>query len=510
MPRKVLLGLLLAFVVASAGVFVWARAVFTQENVRAALEGQLSEALGQPVTVGSIGVAIYPRVTVNLGEVAIGAPPRITAERLSIGTNLGALLWRRIEHADLRLTGARVELPLPKFAVPAGGTDQDAAAAGVPVELVSIDEIVLSDVQVVAGGRILRGDLELVPHGKGASIRKATLRAEEASLDIAGEVTDFAGPSGELTVSGGQLNLDELLVFASEFAGAALVGAPSERAQAPGPPMNLSITLSTERARMGALVLDGLSGRARISREAMTLEPMRFGLFGGKYEGTAVFSLGQATGFRVNAALSGLDVAAMMAFAGSPGTMTGRLSGTIDLAGAGTDAASAMQSARGTSRVDIANGTVRNLGLVRTIIVATSGRADAVSQGSDVSRDERFSRLRATLAIAGGGASTRDLIFESDDLLLSASGSVRLDASAIDLSGQVQLSDALAKRAGRDLVRYTQEQGRPTLPVRITGAAASPQVSVDVAGVLQRAITNRATEEVQKAMKKGLGGLFRR
>jgi hypothetical protein len=31
-----------------------------------------------------------------------------------------------------------------------------------------------------------------------------------------------------------------------------------------------------------------------------------------------------------------------------------------------------------------------------------------------------------------------------------------------------------------------------------------------VAGVLQRAITNRATEEVQKAMKKGLGGLFRR
>jgi AsmA protein len=274
--------------------------------------------------------------------------------------------------------------------------------------------------------------------------------------------------------------------------------------------MDLSITLSTESARMGTLMLDGLAGRARISSEAMTLDPMRFGLFGGKYEGTAAFSLGQTPDFRVNAALSGLDVAAMMAFAGSPGTMTGRLSGTIDLAGAGTDAATAMRSARGTSRVDIANGTVRNLGLVRTIIIATSGRSDAMSGSSDVSRDERFSRLRSTLAIAGGGASTRDLIFESDDLLLSASGSFRLDASAIDLAGQVQLSEALASRAGRDLVRYTQEQGRPTLPVRITGSAANPQVTVDVAGVLQRAITNRATEEVQKAMKKGLGGIFRR
>jgi AsmA protein len=242
----------------------------------------------------------------------------------------------------------------------------------------------------------------------------------------------------------------------------------------------------------------------------MTLAPIRFGLFGGRYEGTAGFSLGQATAFRVNAALSGLDVAAMMKFVGSPGTMTGRLAGTVDLAGAGIDAANVLRSTKGTARVDITNGTVRNLGLVRTIIIATSGRADAVSQGSDVSRDERFSRLRATLSIANGSASTSDLIFESDDLLLSASGSFRLDASAIDLSGHAQLSDALAKRAGRDLVRYTQEQGRPTLPVRITGSAANPQVRVDVADVLRRAITNRTIEEVQKAMKKGIGGLFKR
>jgi uncharacterized protein involved in outer membrane biogenesis len=270
------------------------------------------------------------------------------------------------------------------------------------------------------------------------------------------------------------------------------------------------MSLAAESGKIGTLTLEALSGRARITREAMTLEPIAFGVFGGKYDGTLRFSLGEATRFRLHAALSGLDVASVMTFVGSPGTMTGRLTGTVDLAGTGIDAASVLKSANGTSRVEIANGTVRNLGLVRTIVVATSGRSDAAPQSSDVSRDERFSRLHATLAIAGGAANTSDLIFESDDLLLSASGSFRLDGSAIALNGDVQLADALAKRAGRDLVRYTQQQGRPTLPVRITGSAGNPHVFIDPASLLRRAITNRANEEVQKAIKEGLGGLFQR
>ena len=210
------------------------------------------------------------------------------------------------------------------------------------------------------------------------------------------------------------------------------------------------------------------------------------------------------------AALSEIDMASVMTFAGSPGVITGRLSGQIDLAGTGVDAASVLQSAKGTSRVDITNGTVKNLGLVPTIVIAGSGRSGATPQSTDGSRDEPFSRLGATLAVLAGDANTSDLRFESNDLLLSASGYFRLDGSVIDLRGQAQLSDALAARAGRDLVRYTQEQGRPTLPVTITGSADAPQVSVDMAGVLRRAITNRATEEVQGTIKRRLGGLFKK
>ncbi len=137
-------------------------------------------------------------------------------------------------------------------------------------------------------------------------------------------------------------------------------------------------------------------------------------------------------------------------------------------------------------------------------------RSGAANQMAGHSRDEPFSRLGATLTVAGGSASTQDLRLESKDLLLAAAGAVRLDGSAVNLLGQVQLSEALSQQAGRDLVRYTQEQGRVTLPATITGPAGHLQVHIDVAAMAKRAITNRASEEVQKALKNGLGGLFKK
>ena len=189
------------------------------------------------MTVGSIGAAIYPRVTVNLGEVTIGQPPRIQVQTLHVGTDFRALLSRRIEHASLQLAGARVELPLPEFAVTSPSEPGSSEAAGAaPVEIVSIDEIVLNDVEIKSGSRTLRGDIEMIPQGNGVTLKKVTLMAEESTIEVTGQITDVAGPVGELTVKAGTLNFDRLLAFVSEFAGKAGLGgagaAPAPKAQA--------------------------------------------------------------------------------------------------------------------------------------------------------------------------------------------------------------------------------------------------------------------------------------
>lgn len=519
MLKKALVAALVLIVLLSTGLFLWARAVFGKDTVRTALADQLSKALGQPVKVGSIAATIFPRVTVNLGQVMIGEPARIRVDTLHVGTDFAALLSRRIEHARLELSGAHVELPLPAFTIGSGSTSGSPSKP--PVEIVSIDEVVLRDVEIISGQRTLTGDVEVVPDGKGVTLRRVALVADKAAIGITGRISDLSGPVGNVAIKAGALNVDRLLAFANDFAtGAGMRAAATPRspsgpatnskaAAAGVPPMDIAVSLDAERATMGALALEKLAGTARITDDGMALEPIGFGVFGGRYDGSLVFSLGAVPNFRLNAALAGVDMAAATAFVGRPGSITGRLSGKLNLAGRGMDTVSVMNTARGTARVDIVDGVIKNVGLIRSVVVATSGRADSAG-ATGGARDEPFTKLGATLTIAGGSASTDDLRFESKDLLLAAAGTVRPDGGAINLRGQVQLSDELSRQAGRDLVRYTQEEGRVTLPATITGSAEAPVVRIDVAGVAKRALTNRATEEARKALKKGLGGLFKK
>ena len=500
--KKILMvvgGVLLVLIIAGG---LWVRSVFANDTIRTALAGQISSAIGQPVAIGSISAGIFPRVTVKLGDVTIGEPARIKARELNLGTNLRALISRQIVNGTVQLDGVRAELPLPPLgtSTPSSG---GSASSGSPVEIVSIDEVRITNIEVVSGGRTLRGDIEAVPHGNAITLKRVALAAEDTSIEATGEISDLSGPAGRIDIKAGTLDLTKLLDFLATFSSeSGMTGAASQQAAPKPSAIDLTVALNAERALFGGLTLDKLAGTARVTHEGVRLDPVEFGVFGGQLTGSVALSTAATSTFKLAAALSNVDVAAAMAHAGSAGTMTGRLSGRLDLSG-NADAANVADTARGTARVDIRDGIVKNLGLVRTIIVATSKRADAKAGATG---DERFTRLGATLNIANGTAQTSDLRFESPDVLLSGAGSVRLDASAINLKGKVQLSDALSQQAGTDLVRYTQEQGRVTLPVTVTGSAQSPSVQIDMAGVAGRAVQNKVNEEI----KKGLGSLFKK
>jgi uncharacterized protein involved in outer membrane biogenesis len=510
MIKKIAVGAGIVLLLLSVVGFFWVRSVFAHDNVRRALASQISSAIGQPVSIETISAGIYPRVTIKLGGVTIGQPARIQAQTLRLGTDLRALLSRQIVHGTVHLDGARVELPLPPLGSATASTPESESSAW-PVEIVSIDEIVLNEVEVVSGGRTLKGDVEAVPHAAGITLRKIELAAEDTSFTGTGEIKNLAGPVGDVAIKADALNFSRLLDFLTAFSRDLPAAGPARAAPtARAPATDLTLSLSAARATMGSLALEKLNGRARVTGEGVTLDPVAFGVFGGGYNGTMTVTPAAAPTFRLNATLSNIDVAALTAFAGSPGTISGRMAGRVQLAGQGADVSTLMKSARGTARVDIRDGIVKRLGLVKTIVIATSMRADAKMPAAGGSNDEPFSQLGATLAIANGTARTNDLRFQSPDVLLSAAGSLRLDGSAIDLRGDVQLSDALSKQAGRDLVRYTQVQGRVTLPATVTGSAQSPAVRVDMGNLLRRALQNKANEELQKALGKKFRSLIPR
>jgi uncharacterized protein involved in outer membrane biogenesis len=514
MVKKLLAAVAAVLVLLVIATAVWARSILATETVRSAIASQISHAIGQPVAIGGIGASIFPRIMIDLDNVTIGNPARIQVETLHVATGFRALLSRRIEHGALRLAKARIDLPLPPFGGgPAADEPDTAETGGSPVEIVSIDEIVLSDVEIVSGSRTLHGDIEASIEGQRVVVRSVQLAADDTSITASGQITDLNGPAGELAIKADSLNVDRLIAFASDFAGGAgTQPAPKPTARRAGSQgasaMNIAVTLDAGRASMGGMTIDKLSGKARLGADSLVVDPVSFGLFGGRYAGTLSANLaGRAPTFRWVAALTGIDVAAATAFAGTPGVVTGTLSGKIDLTGSGADAATAIKTARGTARLDVVDGIVKKLGLVRNVVIATSMREGATKQAlSGGSTDDSFTRLGATMRIANGSASTEDVRFESKDLFLTAAGNVRLDGSAVELAGKVQLSEELSKQAGSDLARYTAEQGRVTLPATITGPADNLSVKIDVADMAKRAITN----EVQKQLKSSLGGLHRR
>jgi uncharacterized protein involved in outer membrane biogenesis len=409
-------------------------------------------------------------------------------------------------------------LPLPPLAI---GNSSGTSTSQPAVEIVSVDEVVLNDVQIVSRGRTLRGDIDLRPHGTTAvTIRRIALTADTAQIDGSGEITNLAGPVGTIDLKAGALDLDQLIAFASDFAegsgatqsagGAAAAAPASSTGQTAAVPPDLTLTLAADRASMAGLSLDTVAGRAHLQGEALRIDPLSFNLFGGSYAGSLTTTLGDEPTFGWKAALKNVDVAAVTAFAGNPGVITGRLAADVDLTGSGIDAATALKTARGTARATVVNGTVKNLALVRAAVAATSLDPQAVVASGQGPHDEPFSELGGTLAIASGAASTQDLHFVSKDVRLDAAGAFKLDGSAIQLNGQVQLSEELSKQANPNLLRVAQQNGQLTVPITVRGTAGQYSIQIDTASLARSAITGEAKTKAQEAIKKGLGGLLRR
>lgn len=519
MVKKIAAGTLILLLVAGVGTFFWARAVLETDAVRNALASQLSKALGQPVSVQGVAATIYPRVTISLRDVAVGDAGQIKLKSIDVGTALGALLSRRIEHASLHIADARIELPLPDLHLgSSSGTTSSEPSSSSPVTLVSIDEVTLTGIQLVSRGRTLSGDIDLVPHGAdGVTVRKIALTADGAHIDATGEISNLAGPVGTLDVKAGALDLDQLVVFASDFvqgsgrpseASGTSGSAPNQTAPSTAAAPDLTMSITADRATMSGVILERVSGKARLRGTSLTLDPMAFGLFGGTYEGTLGATLTEPPSFTWKAALKNVDVAAVTAFAGNPGVVTGRLAATIDLAGTGIDAATALKTARGRALVSITNGVVQNLALVKSAVAATSLDPQAVIASSQAPRDEPFSEMGATLSIAGGTASTPDLHFTSKDILLNAGGALRLDGSAVTLQGELQMSEELSKQANGQIARVTLQDGRITLPATVRGAAGKYSIEIDTASMAKRALTNEAKTQSQQAITRGIGKLL--
>ena len=501
MIRKVLAIVVILLFVGGLGLFLYARSVLSSDSVRATLEQQLTERLGQPVKIGSANASIFPRVALQLTDVTIGKAAPMTVGRISIATGLRGLFSRRVEDAEVVLSEGRVPLPESLALIPAA-SEEATPDAGASFTIVSVRVISLRDIDVVVGKSTLRVDLESALEGDRLTVSRMTAESAVTKLEATGELSSVNALKGAFSVTGDPLDVDELLTLSSGLTSPSPAPARPSR---PGEtiPMDLVVDVKAPKGRLAGFDFTNLGAKLNAKPGNISMSALTLSMFGGTYDGGLNLDSSTATPrLQLRGTVKGIDVSQLATLAGAPGSITGQLGGTVTLACDGTDATSMLRTARGTSAANITNGVIPGLDMVRTIVLAFGKPTGAPQEGSG----SAFSRLGGNFALQNGVVRTDNLSFESRDFDMMGRATLTVPGGAVNAVVDVMLSQELTAQAGTDLRRYAQEDGRIIVPARITGTIGDPQVTPDITAAAARALQN----EMKRRAKTLFEGLFKK
>jgi AsmA-like C-terminal region len=497
MVRKLLAIVAVLIVVLGVGVVLFVRGSVGGDAVRRTLEMQLSARVGEPVTIASLGASYFPRVMLDLHDVAIGQPVRATVTEISIATGLRGLLSKRVEGAEVILSNSRLPVEMALGIAGAAASGGGAETSG-GLTIVSIRTLAFRHVEFVAGRRSLVVDLESSLEGDRLDVERLVAQSEGTKLEARGALTSIAKHEGKFTATAGRLNLDELLALASALSSAAPApkGTPAASAAAP---IDLQLALTAPGGNLGGYSFQALSSTLRVTPRQILLQPLKFGIFGGQFDGQLrVLSSANAPDIALNGRVDRVDVARLLREVRGSSPMSGTMSGNVALASRGTSSEDVVRTAHGSGRVTIADGTIPGLDMVRPIVLAFGKPSGGPPAGSGSS----FTELAGNFALTDQTLRVPDITFASRDFDMTGNAIVRFPAGALDVHANVMLSRELTAQAGTDLRRYAQEDGRVVVPATITGTVAAPSVFIDVAAAVNRALQNEAKRKIKGFLDK--------
>lgn len=510
--RVLVVGLLLLSVVAAGPLALLI--MLDSEVVRRGAQTRLSMMLGQPVSIGSLHISLFPSPALAGAEIRVGderQAPDVALERIRIVPRLGSLFRSAYVIREVTLEGLTVwvvregqgrwKFP-PVMPVPGGNE-----AGGIVIERVTL-----------RGGRVRVGDFsdrdkklhetssiddidgEAVSEGSG--LRISPIRGRVGGAAITGEaVLDAQAARLDFTMAGikdGDLGAVLGLAAADPPASLRLTR-----------PATASISMRIDRRKLSlsgsgsvrapevtveTIRLHGLEAPIKTDGVRLTFEPTTFTLYGGTHRGSVTIDLSKTPArWSLAGRVSKVDAGDFMKdFTGHDQRLDGTVSAVPALDGRVGEPIPG--SLGGRMQVDVVNGVIREFPLLATI-----NRALRLAEGDG--RDTRFERLSATLMFEAGRGytATRDLVVQARDVRVEAAGRIGFDR-ALDLAGQAVLSpekSASAIRSVRELSGLRNARGELELPLTITGSVDAPSIQIDLKTIVGRSIQDELRRRIE-------------
>jgi uncharacterized protein involved in outer membrane biogenesis len=446
------------------------------------------------VHIGAARAQILPRLAVQLRDIRVGDPARLVLDTVELAADVRSLLGGRIEHADVRVSDSRIDMPLP-FGLPGPTNTAAGTMPAAAVRIVSIRSIALRNVRLRSRGREIAVSADSSLDGNTLALRRFAAEAGGTTLAADGSVMLSPRIDARLNATANRLDADDLVALAAAFAPES-TGRPAARSRR----ARIVAEIGAEQATAGGVQMRHVTTQLTLDGDAIALNRLGFETFDGRYEGSVTARLGAPLSATLESRTVNLDVAQLAAFGGVPDTITGRLSAAGTFRGSGADVAELLRESRGNGTATIVDGSITRLHLVRTVVLFFGRPAPGAEAATD-----RFDRLDVTFSLADRVLRAQAFSLRSPDADIAGTGTLNLDTEMLDGRADILLSEGLSAQAGTDLYRYTREGNRVVLPASIGGTLAAPRLTIDAAAAARRGLRN----EIERRLKGWLEGFGR-
>ncbi len=325
------------------------------------------------------------------------------------------------------------------------------------------------------------------------------------SLDDTKVTGNASVKTGEILVSRfglnvDQLNLDDYLPPPKEGTEAP---APAEKA----PPPDLSALKSMDvegKVTVGSLTaskmqLQNISVDLLVRNGKLLIKPFTADMYQGKIRSEFTLdSNPQVPEFKVQQSITGLQVNPLLVAAVDKDILAGTTEFTASITGKSLDPVTIQETLNGQGRFTFRDGAVKGVNvaqMIRDAQAALSGeKADAVNEPKQTD----FSEMGGTFTIVNGLVNNPDLNVLSPLLRIRGQGDIDLPAQQLNYQTKVSVVDTLKGQGGK----AAADLKRLTIPLRIKGSFAEPDINLDFEGALKAKVEEKVQEEGKKLEEK--------
>ena len=442
--RRTALTLILIAAAVLVALTILARVLVNLDRYRPEVISYLQKKTGKPIEIGRLALTLFPSLSIRADDFGVKNPAGfpsgyfVKARRIDATLDARALLHRQVVIKSLKLNEVAINLVSDpdegwnfENSTPSK-TSEKASPEGSPTSFWGV----ISEVEI-EGGQLVAS--YLLPSDEPAVIifeaHNVSGKLEQVDLGA------FLDPSSSSFAAQGDLKADSLRF------------------------VSIQGTNAKSKLRLMAKQVFFADG----SLEA----------YGGRGTGNLSFNLaGRDSSFSANTQMNGVDMAHLLAaFPQGRGKMTGRMEGTIKLAGEIEHSHDPLAGIHGAGRLTVRNGQAPSLKLNANVMkLARFNDLGPAAQNPD-----SFSSISADLELANQRISSRQIDIVgygvnarcSGGLNLTGAGSLDYQGVAEILATQGFITNTLARLSGG-----SPKNGKLSFPFRVRGTIENPKFSV--------------------------------